>query len=147
MESVALGERFGCGLLHNGQVACWGEGYQGELGVGEATESVTPRVLPHLIKVTQISADHNRACARTDDGALYCWGELPRRMRERVSPPNLLLPTKVEHLAPIVSFDLGQNHMCAQPGSRLVCCWGNNYHGELGINSKRNQELPTLVTW
>lgn len=147
VEAIALGERFGCGLLHNGQVACWGEGFRGELGVGELTESATPRVIPGLFKVAQLSADHNRVCARTQAGELLCWGDIPRRMRSRGGPEKLLSPTRFEHLAPIVGFDLGQEHICAQPGSRLLCCWGNNYHGQLGNNSKSAEELPSLVTW
>lgn len=147
VSQIALGERFGCALLDDGQVACWGEGYNGELGVGAPAETATPRLIPGLTKVEQIDANSSRACARTADGALWCWGKVPRSMRNEVVPKRLLSPDRVRALAPVIDFALGPDHSCAQPGPRLLCCWGRNSYGQIGNNTKRDQQVPTLVTW
>jgi len=67
--------RHWCAVTTLGDVWCWGENLNGQLGRGTTTmfESTPARVggLPSAVQV-QVGADHS--CARTTAGEIWCWG-------------------------------------------------------------------------
>lgn len=70
-----------CALGDDGNVYCWGSGYQGSLGNGTTADSValTPqRVLdgerPAGVRFVQVSCGQYHCTALADDGRAYGWG-------------------------------------------------------------------------
>jgi len=146
---LAVDEQHACAALTDGRVACWGDGYHGELGTGSAQESDTPRVVDGLRDILRVVARNHRTCALARDGALWCWGEARTSAR---SPSTFVPqpPTLMTRVAPARSVALGENHACAVARSGAVCCWGQNYYGQLGNNETSPpdaQHAPSPVLW
>ena len=72
-----------CAILTGGQVRCWGDAYQGQLGYGnthpigddETPGSAGPVRLGRARRATAIAAAGARTCALLDSGAVRCWGQ------------------------------------------------------------------------
>src|SRR5262245_60623238 len=71
---IALGVSFGCALLGDGRVRCWGANDEGQLGDGSQVPRLGPTTVPGLEGVAEIGAASNHACARLRDGTVRCWG-------------------------------------------------------------------------
>ncbi len=58
----------------DGAVYGWGFNGQGQLGDGTTTNSLTPRAIPSLTSVTQITATPQGNFALKNDGTVWSWG-------------------------------------------------------------------------
>ncbi len=146
---LAVAEHFACAVLTSKRVACWGEGYHGELGGGVAAESRTPVVVAGLDDVREVAVAHQRACAVLHDGALWCWGTIARRRGYR-REETLEAPQRMGDLGEVDHVFLGERHGCARARTGDLCCWGANYTGQLGRNEVSSPDLvldPAPVTW
>ena len=74
-----------CALLENGEVSCWGEGDEGELGNGSASVSSVPVTVAGLPAIEQIDGRWAQLCAVSRDGEVYCWG---RNDHYQILPPK-----------------------------------------------------------
>jgi alpha-tubulin suppressor-like RCC1 family protein len=154
---VAAGTSFGCVLLHEGSVWCWGNTDQGQLGFepsaaddmcGTSHCKATPQKIPGLTNVTQIAAGYASACAVDKIGTLKCWGYN--------EAGELAQPTTTGHLATpiavtfppattIVDVTIGTNAVCARSTNKDVYCWGGNNNQEVGVAAAAAITTPTLA--
>jgi hypothetical protein len=76
VTAVSAGSDHTCALLETGQVMCWGNNYDGQLGhdstIRMSPEPVDVRELPD--GVVGISAGGGASCAVLESGELKCWG-------------------------------------------------------------------------
>ena len=74
--AVTAGESHTCALMQSGGIKCWGDNFNGELGIGSNVESHVPVDVPSLLPgFRSVSAGDGYTCAVTSQGALQCWGE------------------------------------------------------------------------
>lgn len=74
VASLALGDFFGCALLPQGAVRCWGSNQLGQVGNGGTLDVFTPALtLPG--GTTAVVAGARHACALLEDGGVQCWGD------------------------------------------------------------------------
>ncbi|MCA9612053.1 MAG: hypothetical protein H6721_22890 [Sandaracinus sp.] len=71
--TIALADRFGCVLLDDDSVRCWGEGTRGQLGDGRAVSSDTA-VRVDVGALTTLSVGAAHACGIDAMGDVWCWG-------------------------------------------------------------------------
>ena len=164
--SIATGgytnEEFGCAVLSDSTVWCWGANAAGTLGSGSSQPSATPKqvvtsngdggLTPLL--ATQISANGLSACAITTGGGLACWGDDSFGQlgngaligQSAVAIPAGPFP------ASVTGISVGQRHACALLADGSVFCWGDNggYGGpswdagpSLGIPGVTAHYVPT----
>jgi alpha-tubulin suppressor-like RCC1 family protein len=62
-----------CALRSGGDVACWGDGSDNQLGNGESSYP-SPLLVPRLQEATAIAAGDNHTCATRSSGGVVCWG-------------------------------------------------------------------------
>lgn len=75
VTAVSVGLAHACALLQKGTVDCWGDGTQGDLGLGSAVPSSVPVAVPGLSGVTGIAAGDYHSCALLAGGTeVDCWG-------------------------------------------------------------------------
>lgn len=73
---IAMGGSFGCAVLTDGTVHCWGQNYSGELGRETVSGAANaPAAVPGLQDVVDIGASGFHACALRADGRAFCWGD------------------------------------------------------------------------
>ncbi len=64
-----------CAVTTGGQVKCWGDGAEGQLGNGAASSSNVPVDVQGLTSgVRSVSAGGHHSCAVTTDDMTKCWG-------------------------------------------------------------------------
>ncbi|MEM6531126.1 MAG: hypothetical protein AAF654_00815 [Myxococcota bacterium] len=144
------GEDFGgtvtthvCAVLESGEVACWGEGRRGRLGLGDTLSRSDPEVLDPFSSspAVQVEAGGGSTCARMQNGEAYCWGNnVFGQLGASVADEFLTRPVRVEAPDGGSWRDLssGLLHVCGI-ASGHVYCWGQNANGQLGVSTDVGQ--------
>ncbi len=149
IDDVALGSQFGCSLLADRTVWCWGRNDRGQLGYnttdlcpedigGGETRSVAchtfPFQVPGLTDPTAIASGAAFSCALVEGGGVRCWGGNTMGELGNGKTVTSQTPVAVGDLANVSSIALGGNHACALR-EKQVLCWGSNERGQLGVPS------------
>lgn len=141
---VAAGKNHLCVAFETGVVRCWGRGFAGALGQGDADDlggkpgEVPVPDLEVGGKVVQLSSGDQYTCTRLDTGAARCWGE---NSFGNLGYGNLdslgdnageLPPLDVGLGASALQIQSGGQHTCAILTGGALRCWGRAYTGQLG---------------
>ena len=74
VAQAASGREHTCVANTQGQIACWGYGFFGQLGNGSAQNAARPVAVPSAGEVTHLSAGEHFTVVATSDGQVRCWG-------------------------------------------------------------------------
>ncbi len=77
VEQISAGTDFTCALTSGGSAWCWGNGWDGRLGLGDdawANHAQPAPVSGMGSGVRAIAAGGQHACALDAQGRAYCWG-------------------------------------------------------------------------
>lgn len=161
VDSIQLGKEFTCARRKNGEVYCWGDNSQKQLGTGESYASIArparvglsqaPAFLSGgLLRVSAAPSDNDFACAlgTGSEPPLSCWGDntygqLGDGTLNTRGTPSAISPL----LRGVVDVGLGMEHGCALLESGLVYCWGRGHRYQLGVGSPTSGSTPQLVRW
>jgi len=76
VQELDAGDSFTCAVLDSGDLKCWGENLDGQLGDGTADFWSSPASVAGLgSEVMEIGLGYFHTCAETALGAGYCWGD------------------------------------------------------------------------
>lgn len=120
--AVDAGSVFGCALLDDRRVGCWGYDAHGALGRGaprDVTEAFAPVAADHGWDVLAAGRDH--VCA-VDGGALACWGRNQYGQLGVGDQEDRGVPTPVVFPG-VVAVAATSALTCATDGAE-VRCWG-----------------------
>ncbi len=149
MRAVSAGGDHTCVLDSFGQIQCWGDGDNRQLGRSSTTDSETPIpvTLPAGRTATAVSAGGDHTCALLDDATVACWGDDDNGQLGDGSPgTDSETPTVAVGLTGVVQLDTGFNNTCARTMAGEVYCWGDNLDGQIGDGTTTDRSTPTLVT-
>ena len=133
-----------CARLINGDVVCWGDTAESQLGAGvgapgpNGTKVVTP------LMASKLAVGEQHGCV-ISSGAVKCWGRDDRGQIANGKVASAVAVTVAE-LSNIDAIGLGQKHSCAASGPD-VWCWGSNSAGALGDGTTTDSLVPVQVTW
>lgn len=149
--TFAAGQDHTCAILDDGQVACWGDGSNGQLGKVGVTGSAVPVLtdtlgLNRTAKAIASGSDHT--CAILDNGSTVCWGggsqgQLGNGNFADADSPTQVAPFPFNLKA--VALSAGDKHTCALLSQGSVACWGSGARGMLGSGSTSDSAVPQLV--
>ena len=135
--------------LSTGDLYCWGEGLDGELGDGIAVSEAVPTqtLLPPNVTVTSLAAGVINTCVTLSDGTAACAGSNYAQEDGYVSTdqcPSSLIGVqtsslsfkRVPGLAGATRVDVGAYTACAVTTGGVLECWGDDTFGELGNGQK-----------
>ena len=150
-KAITAGGAHTCALLDNGNVRCWGFGFDGRLGYGNtnsvgATQtpgSVGPVDLGPGRTAKAITAGGTHTCAILDDGTVRCWGEgaygqLGYGNTNSVGAtqtPGSVGPVDLGPGRTAKAITAGGAHTCAILDDGTVRCWGYGAYGQLGYGN------------
>lgn len=152
--AITGGEEHFCALLETGELKCWGEGYNGQLGTGNQNLENGPQFVcetgsgPDCTKlgnVVSVAAGGFHTCAVLNDGTAKCWGENTYgqlgdgTQQERVNPVTVCASSSgagCPALDNVLSITAGRMLTCALMNTGHVRCWGTGYPGNAGGNAQ-----------
>ncbi len=148
--SLALGYAHSCALLSTGEVKCWGQNSEGQLGLGDslnrgAQSGEMGNYLPSVdlggARAIQITANASHTCALLENRTVKCWGNNffgqlgLGDLENRGDGPNEMgsaLPTiNLGSASSVQSISAGGAFTCALLQSGQLKCWGRNENGIL----------------
>ncbi len=151
----AAGSFHTCALTSDGQVACWGGNYRGELGNGGTSASAVPVAVDASgvlasKTVIQVSAGGYHTCALTSDGLVTCWGsggsgQLGNGGRSESAVPVAVDASGVLAGKTVTRVSAGDYHTCALTSDGRVACWGDGGSGQLGNGGTADSSVPVAV--
>ncbi len=149
--AISAGDSHTCAILADGSVRCWGFGFSGQLGYGNADNTGdTPANTPDQVgpvnlggqKATAITAGSAQTCAVLEDRTVRCWGSgadgrlgyanLRNVANTSSSTPDKLGPVDLGMRRTAVAISTGARHTCARLDDGGVRCWGYAGNGRLG---------------
>jgi alpha-tubulin suppressor-like RCC1 family protein len=155
---IETGLHHSCALLDTGDVKCWGQAEQGQLGLGIANKigldnspsSVGPINLGG--KVIQLSSGDKHNCALLENDVVRCWGSNEEEQLGTGDSNHLgddETPADLGDLdlgGAATQVALGGSHACVILETGAVRCWGLNVLGSLGYGLEGNQAIGNNET-
>jgi alpha-tubulin suppressor-like RCC1 family protein len=145
--AVTAGDAHTCVLVApsdglGGQILCFGDNTNGELGDGTTTSRPTPAVVPlgsgaTAVRAAAVTAGGGHTCAIDLAGRIWCWGSGGRGQLgtgatgDRPTPTEIALPGG----ALAAGISAGGSHTCAADPAGDLFCWGANDRGQLGTGA------------
>lgn len=154
---IAAGSRYSCALNTSGNIYCWGDNTDGQLGNNTTTGELAPVEVDgvggvgKLSNMVSVSAGAFFACGVNSSANVYCWGIDGAGQLGNNSTTNSSTPVEVTGvggvgvLANIVQVNAGEYGACAVDSSGNAYCWGSNTWGEIGNNSTTASSTPVQV--
>lgn len=168
VTQISVGSDHACARLGNGEVRCWGENSQGQLGSGSETPSSLPVVVSNpdgtgpLTDVVQVAAGESTTCATLTNGEARCWGTYTGSgtSAERTRPVPVLDTTGSAPLTGVAQVSVGgtvgnvptsaqlrdTTTACALLTNGEARCWGNNDYGQIGDGTTVIRVRPVAVS-
>lgn len=128
---------------------CWGYGWWGQMGDGEAAQNQTPNLVTGFANPLLISAGGDTTCGVNTSGEAYCWGNgLHGQMGNGTWVDINSTPVPVSLIGLEVSkISVGAAHVCAVTSAGAAYCWGRDNYGQLGNDAPlADSNLPVLVS-
>ncbi len=135
-----------CGRTATGEMYCWGENADGQLGVNPATVPFSATVRQMLVPpVGDIAIGSRHSCARVGE-TVQCWGDNNTGQlgdgteTDSLTPVNAMLPA-----SPITEVTAHGAITCAKLGTGDVYCWGDNAGNKLQFAGETKNDLYAIV--
>jgi alpha-tubulin suppressor-like RCC1 family protein len=154
-DQISAGVGQAC-AIEDGAGYCWGRNADGELGIGNTTNSLVPfpvkanGALNGKI-LTEVSAGDEFNCALASTGTAFCWGsnaygQLGDGGSIRSTVPIAVSTSGVLHGLTLTQISADGETACALASTGAAYCWGDNSDGQLGDGSLTTTPVPVAVS-
>ncbi|HWA97884.1 MAG TPA: hypothetical protein VG713_05305, partial [Pirellulales bacterium] len=110
---MAIADTFGCDVLADGTVECWGAGPLGQALTSWSQSSATPLSVQGLSNVVALAAGQSHVCALSSAGTVECWGDdRGGQLGDRTETPSAT-PVAVSGLTQVTAIAAADNLTCA----------------------------------
>ena len=137
--SIEAGGKHTCALLANGDMYCWGNDDDGQIGYGSATTTYSPQLVLLPRSAIAIGAGDSHTCAILDNNSMMCWGKNYFGQVGDGTTNQRDAPVYVENFIGANVYPIavsgGTQHTCALLNDGSINCWGRNNNGQLGTYS------------
>ncbi|MEW5853280.1 MAG: hypothetical protein AB2A00_31155 [Myxococcota bacterium] len=143
---ISCGQNHTCAVLSSGDVKCWGQDTNHQLGNGGTTVDVlaADAFLAGVLNISGavgVSAGYAHTCAWTSSGAVKCWG---LNTSGQLGTNDTFNWSNAQTATGLTSgythVSAGFDHTCATDGVNIKC-WGGNTYRQLGVGSTNSTVL------
>ena len=134
-SKIFAGQSRTCGIAvaPAGKLYCWGEGGNGQLGIGANSSVSTPTAVNSALTFSSVASGWDFTCGLTTTGQTHCWGTgrygtLGTSVSTTTSQNS---PVRVAGDPGFVSLAAGNQHVCGVTAAKVTHCWGRNRVGSL----------------
>lgn len=151
--SLAFNQNASSALDANGYVWSWGDGDDGQLGLGVANDNVidetdytSPQKIQNLTDIVAINRGYDHMLLLKDDGSVLAFGNNKNGQLGNGSSNNSDTPVSVKGLSNIVQISAAVSSYALDQEGRLWA-WGSNKYGQLGQGTSDNEihSIPVEV--
>lgn len=142
-DHLALGPAHAC-IIQQGEVHCWGDNSEGQLGVSASQGSArapvrVPGVGTPSNPAVQVVVTPKVSCALLLNGEAYCWGTNSTGGGVGAGRTGVRAPVRPAGLPTANRLFAREQMICARVQNGDVYCWGDNIQslGLLGIGAAR----------
>lgn len=127
VATIAAGKDHFCATVApRGEVRCWGDNANGELGDQTTTRRVSAVEVYGLSGVSKLALGATHSCALSDRGEVYCWGSNRHGEAGRDSATVQTRPNHLRYLgSENVDIAAGRNFTCVLNRRGTVRCFGD----------------------
>lgn len=135
-------------LTFYGDVYAWGGNWNGQLGIGNMTDSTVPQKVD-LHNIIDVAAGQAHSLAVAFDGTVYAWGLNSYGQLGDGTITNSNVPVQVKIIKNAVQVSAGNDTSMARTEDGKLYTWGYGEYGQLGRNNapfyqNSPQAIPNL---
>lgn len=134
-----------CAITTGGELWCWGQGFEGQLGTGGSPAIASLARVGSASDWTTVDAETNHACALRGAGELYCWGNNSRGAIGTGPVGEIALVPVAIGAARWIAVSLGHEMTCALRDDGTLWCWGRNDFNQLGDGTRDDRPQPQQI--
>ncbi|MCB9738240.1 MAG: hypothetical protein H6747_03160 [Deltaproteobacteria bacterium] len=134
-----------CATTTKGELACWGDNLNGQIGNNSTTDASAPVLVSGIKDPIDVALGYQHTCAINGDGKTYCWGDNYYGQLGDGTTTDSKTPVLAKDAQDFVDLELGYNLTCGKKADGSLWCWGYNTNGRLGIGGTSNVSTPTQV--
>jgi alpha-tubulin suppressor-like RCC1 family protein len=142
----SLGGLYSCAALSNGEIYCWGQNNNGQLGDGTIASRRNPTRVQGISDAVDVALGTSHTCAIIRGGTVECWGANTLGQLGNGTNTSSNTPVVVPGLTNAVEIGVGNAHTCARRANGTVQCWGRGLEGQLGNGANLSSNTPVVVT-
>ena len=150
--AITTGLEHSCALHQGGNISCWGNNKDGQLGNSTGDnkdDSLVPVEVLGITDATTITAGSYHSCALHQDGTISCWGANWAGQLGNDTGGNdedrSLIPVEVLGISDATAITAGVANSCALHLGGTISCWGANWAGQLGNDTGGNDGERSLI--
>ena len=145
--NIASGYWHACALLGDGNVTCWGNNANGQLGNGATGDRSAAVQVSGITSAMSIALGHHHSCALLRSGVIKCWGKNANGQLGDGTMDDRSSPVEVVGITDAIAVAAGYYVSCAVLANEEARCWGRNTYGELGDGSTTDSSIPVSTTY
>lgn len=135
-------ENHTCAVRKNGQIVCWGENWNGQLGNGNRDEQSLPVSVQFITDAVAVAAGSDHTCALRRNGEVACWGRGNSGELGNGAFESSEGPVTVSGISDAIAVAAGEKSSCAMKKSGETVCWGSAERGRLGNGAMSEHAQP-----
>jgi len=146
IDRLVVGNSQSGAFRSDGTLWTWGTNAQGQLGIGNLTNSLLPVQNSYLTSVQSIGAGTSFTTAVKSDGTIWSWGLNSSGQLGNGTTANAITPVSITSLSgSVIQASTGSTHEILVKSDHTIWAFGANGSGQLGNNSTIGSSSPVQV--
>lgn len=146
--ATIAGGSHSCAVRTGGELRCWGENGEGQIGDGTTDDATLPTAIsaPPQSVASAVAGD-THTCGIASGGSVHCWGQNDvGQLGLGFTGFRSEIPLQVNGLTSgVSSISTSFAHNCVVRSGGNVVCWGLNGNGQLGDGTTTTRSEPVAV--